>query len=133
MKALVIIEMDGKGFSVYTNNLATVLHGSGATVEQARQEMINGYHDLLDYYKENNIPVPCELEGLSFEYKYDISAFLNAFAFLNVSKFAQRIGISPSLMRHYKAGDTYISDTQAKKIEAGLHEVAKELAAVTLR
>ena len=80
MKALVIIEMDGKGFSVYTNNLATVLHGSGATVEQARQEMINGYHDLLDYYKENNIPVPCELEGLSFEYKYDISAFLNAFA-----------------------------------------------------
>ena len=45
---------------------------------------------------------------------------------------AQRIGLSPSLMRHYKGGDTYISDNQAKRIEAGLHQIARELLSVTL-
>lgn len=35
-------------------------------------------------------------------------------------------------MRHYKAGDTYISAAQAKKIEAGLHQIARELEAVSL-
>ena len=62
----------------------------------------------------------------------DISALFNAFDFINVSKFAERIGLSPSLMRHYKGGDTYISDNQAKRIEAGLHQIARELLSVTL-
>ena len=35
-------------------------------------------------------------------------------------------------MRHYKAGDTYISSAQAKKIEKGLHQIAKELSAISL-
>ena len=77
-------------------------------------------------------PRPEELQELSFDYKYDISALFNAFDFINVSKFAQRIGVSPSLMRHYKGGDTYISDNQAKRIESGLHQLARELLSVTL-
>jgi len=44
----------------------------------------------------------------------------------------ERVGISPSLMRHYKAGDTYISASQAQKIEEGLHQLARELEAVSL-
>lgn len=35
-------------------------------------------------------------------------------------------------MRHYKAGDTYISEAQAKKIEEGLHKVAEGLLQVAL-
>ena len=31
-----------------------------------------------------------------------------------------------------KSGDTYISAKQAKKIEAGLHRIARELLAVSL-
>lgn len=132
MKAHVIIEKDEIGYSVYTDNLKTVLHGSGATVKEAKEEMMQGYQDLLDYYKDTGKSVPVELQHLTFDYKYDVSAFFNAFSFLNVSKFAERIGISPSLMRHYKTGDTYISAAQAKKIEAGLHQIARELQAVSL-
>ena len=99
MTALAIIEKDGNGFSVYTENLKTVRE---------------------------------ELQDLSFTYKYDISAFFNAFDFLNASKFAERVGISPSLMRHYKGGNTYISPAQAKKVESGLHQIGKELLAVNL-
>ena len=56
----------------------------------------------------------------------------NLFDFLNVSKFAARIGISPSLMRHYKRGDTYISQKQMKKIEAGVHTIGQEFLSFTL-
>lgn len=132
MKTLVIIEKDQNGFGAFTENLATVLHGSGATVEEAKQELLDGYQDLLKYYVDRGEPIPEELRDLSFEYKYDISAMFNVFDFLNASKFAERIGISPSLMRHYKLGDTYISQKQAKKIESGLHKIGQELLSFTL-
>lgn len=132
MTALAIIEKDGNGFSVYTENLKTVLHGSGASVAEAKAEMLAGYEDLIKMYGEDGHALPKELQDLSFTYKYDISAFFNAFDFLNASKFAERVGISPSLMRHYKGGNTYISPAQAKKIESGLHQIGKELLAVNL-
>ncbi len=132
MNALAIIEKDGNGYSVYTDNLKTVLHGSGRTVKEAKEEMLAGYKDLVELYREQGRELPEELRELSFSYKYDISALFNAFDFLNVTKFAERIGISPSLMRHYKSGDTYISDTQAKKIEKGLHQIAHDLLMVSL-
>ncbi len=132
MTALAIIEKDGNGFSVYTENLKTVLHGSGASVAEAKAEMLAGYEDLIKMYAEDGHALPKELQDLSFTYKYDISAFFNAFDFLNASKFAERVGISPSLMRHYKGGNTYISPAQAKKIESGLHQIGKELLAVNL-
>lgn len=132
MKAFAIIEKDGNGYSVYTDNLKTVLHGSGNTVQEAKEEMMAGYKDLVAYYAEEGRALPNELTNLTFSYKYDVSALFNAFDFLNVTKFAERIGISPSLMRHYKTGDTYISQRQAKKIERGLHQIAHDLLMVTL-
>lgn len=125
-KTLVIIEKDGKGYGAFTENLTIVLHGSGTTVEAAKEELLSGYQDIIDAYRESGEPLPAEYQDLRFEYKYDVSAMFNLFDFLNVSKFAERIGISPSLMRHYKRGDTYISQRQMKKIEAGLHKIGQE-------
>ncbi|MBQ7253179.1 MAG: pilus assembly protein HicB [Bacteroidales bacterium] len=132
MKTLAIIEKDGAGYSVFTDNLKTVLHGSGATVKEAKEEMLAGYSDLEELYREQGRELPAELRDLTFVYKYDIASLFNAFDFLNATKFAERVGISTSLMRHYKSGDTYISDTQAKKIERGLHKIARELLMVSL-
>ncbi|MBO4570898.1 MAG: pilus assembly protein HicB [Bacteroidales bacterium] len=132
MKTLVIIEKDQNGYGAFTENLSPVLHGSGVTVEEAKSELLEGYRDLLDYYRENGESVPEVLQDLTFEYKYDISAMFNVFDFLNASKFAEWIGVSPSLMRHYKSGDTYISQKQAKKIESGLHEIGRQFLSFTL-
>ncbi|MBQ6073474.1 MAG: hypothetical protein IJJ72_03420 [Bacteroidales bacterium] len=132
MKALVIIEKDQTGFAAFTDNLTAVLHGSGASVQEAKDELLAGYRELLDYYAAKGENVPDELKDLTFEYKYDISAMFNVFDFLNASKFAAWIGISPSLMRHYKSGDTYISQKQAKKIESGLHRIGQEFISFTL-
>ena len=132
MKTLVIISKNKAGYTAYTDNLMTILHGSGASVQEAKEEMLAGYKDLLDYYAESGESLPEELKDLTFEYKYDISAMFNVFDFLNASKFATWVGISQSLMRHYKSGDYYISQKQAKKIEAGLHKIDEEFISFTL-
>ena len=131
-RAKVIIEKDENGFSAFIDGVDSTIIGEGISVAEAKADLDNSYKEVLASYLENGESIPEELQELSFDYKYDISALFNAFDFINVSKFAQRRGVSPSLMRHYKGGDTYISDNQAKRIESGLHQLARELLSVTL-
>lgn len=132
-KILVLIEKDENGYGACTINTETsVVYGSGKTVEEAKADMMDTYEELMECYREEGTPIPEEWQDPEFEYTYDISALFDAFKFLNATKFAESIGISPSLMRHYKCGDTYISAKQAKKIEAGLHRIARDLLAVSL-
>ncbi len=131
-RARVIIEKDEVGFSAFIDGIDSTIIGEGVNVAEAKADLESSYKEVLASYIENGEAIPEELQELSFDYKYDISALFNAFDFINVSKFAQRIGVSPSLMRHYKGGDTYISDNQAKRIESGLHQLARELLSVTL-
>lgn len=132
-KITVLIEKDENGYGAVTVNLEhAVIIGDGKTVEEAKSDFMSSYQEILETYTERGEEIPAELRNPVFEYTYDISALFDAFKFLNASKFAESIGISPSLMRHYKSGDTYISAKQAKKIEAGLHRIARELLAVSL-
>ena len=48
-----------------------------------------------------------------------ICSLFEYYKVLNVTAFAKSIGLNDSLMRQYKKGDTYISDVQLSKIEAG--------------
>lgn len=131
-KVIVIIEKDENGFDAFIDGINSTVIGEGKSVAEAKADLDNSYEEVKRSYIENGKEVPEELRDLFFEYKYDISALFNAFDFLNVSKFAARIGVSPSLMRHYKGGNTYISSVQAKKIEKGLHQIAQELMSVIL-
>lgn len=133
MKTVVIIEKGKDGtYSVYPDNHEISIIGEGTSVEEAKNDFMNSYHEIVEYYKESNKEIPQELIEADFEYKYDISSLFNEFNFINVSKFAQWLGISPSLMRHYKSGDTYISANQAKKIEEGIHRLAARMLSITL-
>ena len=131
-KITVVIEKDNNGFGAFTASTRSTIIGDGQTVEEVKADFMNSYREILETYTERGEEIPEELKDPVFEYTYDISALFDAFKFLNASKFAESIGISPSLMRHYKSGDTYISAKQAKKIEAGLHRIARELLAVSL-
>lgn len=132
MKAIVLIEKDENGYSAVICNFKSTIWGTGKSVKEALEDLNNSIEEMKIIYKEECRQSPDDLENLDFEYQFDISALFNAFSFLNISRFAERVGISPSLMRHYKAGDTYISAAQAKKIEAGLHQIARELETVSL-
>jgi len=132
-KLRVLIEKDENGYGAFTMDTEyAVIIGSGDTVEETKADFMNSYRETIEVYAEAGEPLPDELKDPEFEYTYDISALFDSFKFLNASKFAESIGISPSLMRHYKRGDTYISSAQAKRIEAGLHRIARELLQVSL-
>ena len=115
-KTLAIIEKDENGYGVYTPDLKdSVISGSGMSVEAAKADFLTAYKEVIDSYTDSGEAVPDELKELTFEYKYDVSAFFNQFDCINASKFAALAGISPSLMRHYKLGDQYISEKQLEK------------------
>jgi hypothetical protein len=67
-----------------------------------------------------------------FDHAYDVSAFFESFDFLNQTKIADLSGINPSLLRQYASGVKHPSPHQAKKIEAVIHQLAKELKSVSL-
>lgn len=132
-KTLAIIEKDENGFGVYTPDLKdAVISGSGKSVEDAKADFRAAYNETLADYIENGEAVPEELQDLTFEYRYDVSAFFNQFDCLNASKFAVLAGIAPSLMRHYKSGDMYISEKQKEKIENAAHNLGEQLLAISL-
>ena len=129
MKIIVVIERDRHGFGAFTSNTESTIIGEGKTAQEAKEDLLKSFSEVVESYGES---LPEELTDPTFEFKYDVSAFFDMFDFINVTRFAKRIGINSSLMRHYKLGDTYISDAQAHKIESGLHEIAEQLLRVRL-
>lgn len=132
MKTIALIEKDKNGFGIFTPDLESTIIGEGKSVEEAKADFMNSYKEVRDSYIENGEAVPEELIDLEFTFKYDVASVFNEFPFINATKLAEYLGISPGLMRHYKAGDTYISEAQAKRIETGLHEFAERLLQVAL-
>ena len=132
-KETVIIEKGKDGsYSAYPSSLKTTIIGEGDTAKEAKEDFVNSYEEVIEYYRDEGRSIPGELMDVEFEYRFDISALFNYFDFINISRFAESIGIEPSLMRHYKSGNTYISASQKKKIEDGIHSLAAELQQITL-
>jgi predicted RNase H-like HicB family nuclease len=134
MKTTALIEMGNDGtFGIFTPDLEhSVIWGEGNTVLEAKQDFLRGYKEIVSSYVDYGEELPDELKDLEFVYRYDIASMLNYCNCLNVSKLAKTININPSLLRQYKAGTAYISRTQAKKIEAGLHRIGKQLLSISL-
>lgn len=107
------------------------LIGTGETVKEAKEDFLNSVNEARDFYSGRGEAVPSEL-GDDVEFSFDISSLFEYYSMFNVSALGRYLGINPSLMRQYKKGDTPISDAQLDKIEAGLHRLAHELAALSL-
>ena len=131
MKTVAIIEKGQDGtFSIFTPELNHTIFGEGRNVEEAKEDFKNSFKEMLQSYKQEEMPE--ELKGLDFQYKYDLSSLFDYFKFVNVTQFAKTAGISSSLMRQYKTGNTYISEKQLNKIERALHKIGKELSSARL-
>lgn len=119
-------------YGIYTPDLQSVIVGEGETVEEAKDDFENSVIEVRKAFSEKRKTLPKELQELKFIYKFDVASLFNYIDCINVSKFAQIAGISPSLMRQYKSGNTYISEKQAAKIESSLHDLGKKLMQVSL-
>ena len=131
-KVIALIEKGEDGlYGVNAPELKNVIIGSGENVDEAKEDFLEGYQEMVETYIEDGRPIPEELKDIEFEYRYDISAFYNAHPYLNVSKLARYLHINASLMRQYKQGQ-YISEEQVLRIQEGIRAVGRELSMVTL-
>jgi predicted RNase H-like HicB family nuclease len=129
----VIEKAKGGGYGIYCPDLTGVaLYGYGLTEKGAKESLRENLESILEYYEEENKPVPDILGNgeITFEYKYDFSGFFKAYPFFNVSELATVIGINSSLMRKYKNRLAFASEEQRKKIESGIHSLSKQLSMV---
>ena len=129
MKTTAIIETGPeRDFDIYLSDLQDHgIWGNGSTVQEAKEDLLNTYQEMLDSYAEEGKPIPEELRDLEFDYKYDIASFFDEFRWINISALAKVLGMNRSLLYQYKKGNTYISHAQMKRIEEGVHELGRKL------
>lgn len=126
MKVTAIIEKGKDGlYAIYmVDDLKDFgLNGTGKSVDEAKRDMLAAYAEIKEMLEAEGKEVP-ELE---FVYRYDMPSFFDFFDWINISKFAERIGMNASLLRNYKRGAKFASEEQCRKITDGLRELADEL------
>ena len=133
MSLSITIEKQGDGtyIAYNTNDDSVTLIGIGRTVSEAKDDFFNSMHETIEACKESGIDIPQSLNEEPV-FKFDISSLFEYYKMINVSAFARYLGINDVLMRQYKAGNTYISETQLKKIEDGIHSIGREFTRLKL-
>lgn len=131
-KVIALIEKGEDGtFGIHAPKLKNFIVGEGDSVQEAKEDFMLGYQEMIEAYTGHGEPIPEELQNIEFVFQYDISAFYDAHPYLNVCKLAEHIHLNTSLMRQYKQGQ-YISEKQVLRIQDGIRSIGRELASITL-
>ncbi|MBD5344425.1 MAG: hypothetical protein HDR90_05490 [Bacteroides sp.] len=131
MKVSIEKQSDGSYIAYNTTGDHVTLIGTGNTVAEAKADFFNSVAEVTQSYKDRGDFMPVELTE-EIEFHFDISSLFEYYSMLNVSALARYLGINDSLMRQYRNGSAQISDKQLEKIEAGIHRLGLELAALRL-
>ena len=130
IKVLVEKSKDGTYWGT-TQNIPGVVSGDGKSFEQMKKSLYEGMEMYIEDIEEQDKKVFNKLKlGYEFEYKMSLEDFFNKFPEIKISNLANRMNISPSLMRQYSSGNTYISETRIRQIENTIHQLGNELQAV---
>lgn len=135
MKLTAIIERAADGGFVIHSPQVEGVYAPAPTENEAKEEFLSMLEEAAEDQQERNGCYPewyCAGIGAAVEYTYALSGFFEAFPFINASKFAEAVGINPSLMRRYKSGQGGISKSQKQLIQTKLEEVVVNLQAVRL-
>ena len=131
MKVSIEKQSDGSYIAYNTTGEKVQLIGTGNTVKEAQEDFFNTIKEVKDSYTDLGDEMPvCLTENI--EFSFDLSSLFEYYSMFNVSALGRYLGINDSLMRQYRKGDTPISDKQLEKIEAGIHRLGTELAALRL-
>lgn len=131
MKIVGVIEKgtDG-GYSIYADG-GLPLFSHGMTETEARDSFESLVPEQAEYMKECTGEYPDWYdEDVAFEYKYDMSAFFQAFPFINATELAKNLGINPSLMRKYKSDIAKAGAAQKDMIQRKFDNIVERLRVV---
>lgn len=130
LTAIIERASDG-GFTVYSPDVPGV-YAPAPTEDEAKAEFLEmleeSAEDILD--TTGKYPEWYSADGMEVEYTYSLSGFFEAFPFINASQLGVAIGINPSLMRRYKAGQKGVSQKQRLLIQAEIGKIASRLQSV---
>ena len=127
----IIIERSNNAYCAYAEN-ASGIYGQGSTVNEARQNVLDGLALFKKYNNEKNIP-PILKEPYEIVYRFDVQSFLNCYKSIFTNAALERLtGINQKQFQHYASGLKKPRAIQAKKIKHAIHNLAKELIAVEL-
>ena len=132
MKKIVAIIEKGSdgGYSIHAEG-GVPLFSNGMTEEEARREFEMIVPEQAEYMKESTGHYPDWYDGnFGIEYRYDMSAFFQAFPFINATELAKSIGINPSLMRKYKSGIAKAGAKQKDLIQGKFDDIVSRLRVV---
>jgi DNA-binding protein Fis len=120
MKIRLILEKEGGslwGRVSYDKNLIVDSAATLPVLQNKLKKALKEFHNL---------------DGVEFEYQYDLTAFFEQFNFLNQSKIAELSGINPGLLRQYASGVKHPSKEQAQKIQTAIRDLAARLKSVKI-
>lgn len=127
----IIIEKSSDYYDAYAENCEGV-YGSGATVEEAKKDVLHGLDLLKESRSEKDWPTILKGE-YNIVFKYDVQSFLNYYNQIFTNVALERLtGINQKLLHHYASGLKKPRETQRKKIEQALHNLGNELLALEL-
>lgn len=124
-------QKNGTYMAYNTTDDNITLIGTGNTVTEAKSDFFNSMKEVREACEETGMKVPGGLDG-ELIFTFDISSLFEYYNMINVSAFARFLGVNEGLMRQYKQGKAYISDSQLKKIEDGIHTLGNELSRLKL-
>jgi len=130
-----VIEPSKDGYGLYFNTASLEgITSFGVTLKEVKNNASVVLKEMAEIYDENNEPLPealqeVDLNDLRFKFSFDLRFYFEHYSYLNLSEFAKKIHINPSLLRQYKKGLAFSSEKQFESIRKGLHLIAKELEA----
>ena len=127
----IIIERSDDSFSAYAENVEGV-YAHKENVEEVKQSALEAIELLKKYNQEEHIPTI--LKGkYEIVFKFDVESFLNYYRKIFTNAALERMtGINQKQFQHYASGLKKPRPLQAKKIEAAIHSLGKELLSVHL-
>lgn len=130
VKSTAIIEKGDMGYDITLKSQEGIpfgLLGQGRTVEEAKEDFMNSYKEMMELMKDKGVECP-ELE---FEYLFDTASFLTSVSSTFTMAGLSRItGINRKQLGHYVQGTSKPSAKTATRIQESIISYVNEIAAV---
>lgn len=130
VRATAIIEKGEMGYDITLKSKEGIpfgLLGQGRTVEEAKEDFINSYEEMMELMNDEGIECP----ELVFEFLFDTASFLTSvsstFTMAGLSKIT---GINRKQLGHYVQGTSKPSAKTATRIQESIISYVNEIAAV---
>jgi len=124
----IIIEKSSDYYDAYAENCDGI-YGAGNTVEEAKQNVIEGLNLFLKY-NEDNLPEMLQVD-YAIEYHFDVPSFLKHYSTVFTKSALQRMtGINQTQLTHYVSGFRKPSKKTIYKLDTAINNLSKELGQV---